>query len=213
MKLRQPTMAESLDRLREQPAQFRDRLRLAVVLSQVLVDQFAERQRAAAPPITPHSLERPLEPLARVPLGRRTTPLNTPRATAADAIAKRPHTGLVSATPQPEYLTLLQHHDHFPSDPGSMKRSTIAVSQESRPRRRRGRTRQAVADSTAPFQLGDELFGTCPRLLADYATARADGLARVQSRRTSARQLPKREVDAFVDRLGARRTRPAERRR
>jgi hypothetical protein len=33
------------------------------------------------------------------------------------------------------------------------------------------------------FQLGDELFGTCPRLLADCASARADGLARVQSRR------------------------------
>jgi hypothetical protein len=28
------------------------------------------------------------------------------------------HTGLVAATPQPEYLTLLQHHDHFLSDPG-----------------------------------------------------------------------------------------------
>jgi hypothetical protein len=31
------------------------------------------------------------------------------------------------------------------------------------------------------FQLGDELFGTCPRLLADYASARADGLARVKA--------------------------------
>jgi hypothetical protein len=30
------------------------------------------------------------------------------------------------------------------------------------------------------FQFGDELFGTCPRLPADYASARADGLARVQ---------------------------------
>src|SRR5438105_9486431 len=64
MKLRQPTMAESLDGLREQPAQFRNRLRLAVVLSQVLVDHFGERQRAAAPPITPHPLERPLAPIS-----------------------------------------------------------------------------------------------------------------------------------------------------
>src|SRR5438067_13317950 len=47
-KLWQPTSAESLDRLPQQPAQFLDRLRLAVVLRQVLIDQLAERQRATA---------------------------------------------------------------------------------------------------------------------------------------------------------------------
>lgn len=39
------------------------------------------------------------------------------------------------------------------------------------------------------------------------------GSRRVQSQRTSARQPPKREVNGCVDRLGARRTRPEERRR
>jgi len=37
-KLRQPTRAECLDGLREQPAQLLDRLRLTIVLSEVLVD-------------------------------------------------------------------------------------------------------------------------------------------------------------------------------
>jgi hypothetical protein len=76
-KLWQPAGAERLDRFRQQPVQFLDRLRLSVVLSQVLVDKLDERQRAAAASFTAQALERPLEGLARVPLGRETSPLHT----------------------------------------------------------------------------------------------------------------------------------------
>jgi hypothetical protein len=57
----------------EQPAQFLDCLRLAVVLGQVLVDKLAECQRAASASLTPHPLQRPLatrslsRPLKRSP--------------------------------------------------------------------------------------------------------------------------------------------------
>jgi hypothetical protein len=77
-KLRQPASPKNLDRFRQQPTQLLDRLRLAVVLSQVLVDELTERQRAAAASFPAHPLERPLERLTRIPLGRETTPLHTP---------------------------------------------------------------------------------------------------------------------------------------
>jgi hypothetical protein len=95
------------------------------------------------------------------------------------------------------------------SGPGSMKLSTIDVP-EARPRLH-GRTREAVGERMPPFRLCDEVFGTCGGTFAECASARGDGLA--PSRRTSARYLPTREVDAFGGRLWAGRTRPEERRR
>src|SRR5947207_7084070 len=50
--------------------QFLDRLRLAVVLRQVVIDHLAERQRATAASLTAHSFQCPLERLARVACGR-----------------------------------------------------------------------------------------------------------------------------------------------
>jgi len=55
-----------------------------------LVDELTERQGAPAASLSAHALERPLERLARVPLGRETTPLHTSRAAATHPIAKRP---------------------------------------------------------------------------------------------------------------------------
>ena len=82
------------------------------MLSQVLIDELTERQGTPAAALSAHVLERPLERLARVPLGRETTPLHTSRAAATHPIAKRPPSLSVAATPQPEHLTFLQHHDH-----------------------------------------------------------------------------------------------------
>src|SRR5436309_6196945 len=85
-KLRQPARAESPHCFREQPAQFLDRLRLSRVLSQVLIDELTERQGTPAAALTAHPLQRSLERLARVPLGRETTPLHTSRAAATHPI-------------------------------------------------------------------------------------------------------------------------------
>jgi hypothetical protein len=63
------------------------------MLSHVLVDKLAECQRAAAASLTAQTLKRTFERLARVPLGRETTPLHTPRVAATDPI--RPARGLV----------------------------------------------------------------------------------------------------------------------
>src|SRR5205809_5542830 len=49
----------------------------ARVLSQVLIDELAERQGTPAAALTAHPLQRPLERLTCVPLGRETTPLHT----------------------------------------------------------------------------------------------------------------------------------------
>src|SRR5207247_10643378 len=76
-KLRQAARAESRHCFREQPAQFLDRLRLSRVLSQVLIDELAERQGTPAAALKAHPLQRPLERLTCVPLGRETTPLHT----------------------------------------------------------------------------------------------------------------------------------------
>src|SRR5205814_2785302 len=90
-RLWQPTSAESLDRLPQQPAQFLDRLRLAVVLRQVLIDQLAEHQRATAASLTAHPFQCSLERLARVALGRETTPLHTSGPAATGPVAEGPN--------------------------------------------------------------------------------------------------------------------------
>src|SRR6266540_3892263 len=94
------------------PEHFLDRLRLSRVLSQVLIDELTERQGTPAAALTAHPLQRPLERLTRVPLGRETTPLHTSRAATTHPITKRPPSLNVAATAQPEHLTFLQHHDH-----------------------------------------------------------------------------------------------------
>jgi hypothetical protein len=74
---------------------------------------------------------------------------------------------------------------HLVRPPGSMKRSTIAAKNPVRGDDVAGRV-DAVGESMSRFQLGDEVFGTCPRLLR-RVRKRSSGRARAQSRRTSAR--------------------------
>ena len=61
---------------------------------------------------------------------------------------------------------------YYPARDG-MTRLSSPDEEHSRP----GRQMLLVGDSMTRFQLGSKLFGTCPRLLADCARARADGLA------------------------------------
>src|SRR6266542_3633716 len=80
-------------------------------------------QRGPTALLTADSLKSPLERLARVLLGRETTPLHTSRAAATDPKAIRPKRLLFSSTRQLEDLTLLQHHDH--SFRGRVKRAIV----------------------------------------------------------------------------------------
>jgi hypothetical protein len=165
-KLGQSTRAERLDCFREQPAQFPDRLRLAVVLRQVLVDQLGERQRGSAASRAANSLERPLERFARVPLGHETTPLHTPRAATTDPIAIRPKRLLVDITPELEDLTLLQHHDHsFRRGVGSDRHSDRRARQI---RHAEGQGHSHGQLKLAPSPISD----TCARARETYAVYR-----------------------------------------
>jgi hypothetical protein len=70
---------------------------------------------------------------------------------------------------------------------------------------------EAVGESMPLVRLGDGC--SAPAAAPSPCAQALERMGLSPLRRTSARQLPTREVDAFVDRLGAGRTRPEERRR
>jgi hypothetical protein len=112
-KLPETPVAELCDRFREQPAQLLDRLRLRVVLGQILIDEPGERQRARRAVRTPKALQRPLERLTCIPLRRKAAALHPPRVATTDPIAIRPKRAPISRPRRHlQDLTLLHHHDH-----------------------------------------------------------------------------------------------------
>ncbi len=64
-KMADSTVAESAKRLREEPVELLDRLRLAVVLSEVNLDELAQLRRLDQALLTPKPPERPSERLGR----------------------------------------------------------------------------------------------------------------------------------------------------
>jgi hypothetical protein len=81
-KLRKAAAAEGTERFGEQPAEVVDRLRLRVVLGEVLLDELLQRQRGADALLPPEMFERPFECLRGVTLGGEastTTALNPDR--------------------------------------------------------------------------------------------------------------------------------------
>jgi hypothetical protein len=104
-------VAELARRLRQEPAQLRDRARLRLMLGEVLVGQLAKRDLhwSSAAPMQP--LERDLQRLHCPALTREPARLRPCRATTLDAIAIRPR-GLAirAARFQLEHLSLLRHH-------------------------------------------------------------------------------------------------------
>ena len=89
-KLPETPVAELCDRFREQPAQLLDRLRLRVMLRQILVDQRCERERARRTVRAPQALKRPLERLPGVALRLKAATLDAPRAAPANPITVSP---------------------------------------------------------------------------------------------------------------------------
>jgi hypothetical protein len=90
---------------------FFDRLRLAVVLGEVDVYEFAQPRCLDEALFAPEPFERPRECLGRGLFRGEATTLHTPRATPSSAIPVRPHRPAVSVPSlQFEYLTLLRHH-------------------------------------------------------------------------------------------------------
>ena len=75
------------------PRQLLDRLRLRVVLAEVLINQGGERQRAPGAVRPPHPLECPLERLGRVLLRGETATLQPSRIPPASPIPCTPKSG------------------------------------------------------------------------------------------------------------------------
>ena len=76
--LAEATLAEGAERLVEQPTQFLGCLRLCLVLGEVLIDELAQRDRAAETGVSAKAFERPLEGIRRVTLGSESAPLDAP---------------------------------------------------------------------------------------------------------------------------------------
>jgi hypothetical protein len=74
-KLRKAAAAEGTERLGEQPAELLDRLRFRVVLGDVLLDEFLQRQRTADAFLSTEMFELPFECFRRVTLGEEASPL------------------------------------------------------------------------------------------------------------------------------------------
>src|SRR6266540_232081 len=152
-----PAMAERADGLPEQPAELLDRLRLAVVLGEVDVDELAQRRCLDQTTLALEPLERPLEGFDRGLFRFEAAALYTFRAATADAIAVGPALTLIaSPRPQPEDLTLLEHHRSLLSGPGS---SLVA------PRLLSPRARRPIARRVGPHRGSDRhaLAGHGPR--------------------------------------------------
>ncbi len=108
--LSQTLTPELAHRFRQEPAQLLDRLRLRVVLSKVLINEPRERKRAPGAIRPPHTLQRPLERLPRVPLRNKPASLHPSRAAPTGPIPVPPKRGPAgSVRLHREYLTLLRH--------------------------------------------------------------------------------------------------------
>jgi hypothetical protein len=111
-----PPVAEHRGRFAEQPAQFLDRHRLHIMLSEIRLDQLGERQAARDPALTTNTIELTLERRFCVLLGCESATLHAPRTSAGDAVAIRPEWfAFAISLPQLEYLTLLAHASALPS--------------------------------------------------------------------------------------------------
>jgi hypothetical protein len=109
-KLADPEVAEPADGLREQPAELLNRLRLAIVLGEVVIDELAQPRRLHQALLSAKTLERPLERFDRGLLRLEAAPLHAPRAAPAGSVAVGPESLPVwAARLQFEYLTLLRH--------------------------------------------------------------------------------------------------------
>ncbi|MDP9308971.1 MAG: hypothetical protein M3P15_11795 [Actinomycetota bacterium] len=75
-------IAELGDRLAEQPAQLLDRHPLNVMLGEIGLDEFSERQCARNPPLAPHTFQVALKRVCRILLGRESAALHASRAAA-----------------------------------------------------------------------------------------------------------------------------------
>ncbi len=108
--LAEPKVAERPDGLRKQPAQLLDRLRLPVVLTEILLDELPQRHRPRDAPLTSQPLERALERLPRILLRSEPAVLDPPRPAPADTATVRPQPPTIPTTRrQFEHLSLLQH--------------------------------------------------------------------------------------------------------
>jgi len=103
-------VAERGRRLRQQPAQLRERARLRLMLREILLGQLAQRHLPKPPVAAIQPLERDLQRLQRLALTREPAHLGPCRATTVDAIAIRPRRLAISASRlQLEHLSLLNH--------------------------------------------------------------------------------------------------------
>ena len=115
-KVAETSITELCDGFREQPAQLLHRLRLRVVLRQILLDKRCEGEGARRAVRAPQALKRPLERLPRVPLRLEAAPLHPARAAPANPIPVSPTRLSAGRLRFHLYdLTQLRHHDHVPS--------------------------------------------------------------------------------------------------
>jgi hypothetical protein len=89
-KLADPAVTERTNRLLEKPAQFRDRLRLAAVLSEIEVDERGQRRCLHQSLLPPELVQGAFQRLGRRLLRCEAAPLHAPRAATANPIAIRP---------------------------------------------------------------------------------------------------------------------------
>ena len=111
--LADPAVAEYTHRLRKQPAQLLDRLRLATVLGQVHLDQLTQPRRLDQASLAPKPLERPLESLGRSPLRFEPAALDPARTATAEAMPIRPAHRIAVLRLLWEHLSLLRHRHHL----------------------------------------------------------------------------------------------------
>jgi hypothetical protein len=108
-KLAQASLAEGAHRLCEQPAKLLGRLRLALVLGEIHLDELGQRRRLHQPLLAPSLLEHPLERLSRRLLRGETAALHAPRAAPTHPVAVRPSRPLPALPGEGKHLSLLRH--------------------------------------------------------------------------------------------------------
>jgi hypothetical protein len=84
------SLPESSNRLPQQPTQLLNRHRLNIVLYQVSLHEFGQRQRLCESPLPPQPIQLTLQRLRRVPLRHEPATLYPLRAAAATPVAVRP---------------------------------------------------------------------------------------------------------------------------
>jgi hypothetical protein len=127
------SLAEHGDRLPEQPTQLLDRHSVDVMLREIRLHQFADRQGARDSPLALQTFQLPLQSLGRVTFRRKSASLYSLRAPTAHSVTERPER-LPAPTPalQLDQLTLLRHRDH----PFSRRNSVIVIRASVQPARR-----------------------------------------------------------------------------